>query len=171
MRGLYSNKNKKHPLFSIWSGIVARCEGKSPEYAKYGGIGVRFDREWKEDIEAFAAYLGPRPSPKHSVDRFPNKNGHYEPGNVRWATPSEQIANRRKFDPKKSAQKCGNIPSANKLALKSLFDSWSAHDISQMLGISRQAVSKWEEVPIRTVKRLSEKTGIRPEILHPEPYY
>lgn len=29
------------------------------------------------------------------LDRFPDKHGNYEPGNVRWATPTEQQRNTR----------------------------------------------------------------------------
>ena len=35
-----------------------------------------------------------RPSDKHSIDRI-NVNGNYTPGNVRWATQTEQNMNRR----------------------------------------------------------------------------
>ena len=38
--------------------------------------------------------MGERPKGK-TIDRFPDKNGHYEPGNCRWATPSEQMRNTR----------------------------------------------------------------------------
>jgi hypothetical protein len=52
---------------------------------------------WIDDFQAFADYLdtvlGPRPH-KYSLDRI-NNEGHYEPGNLRWATYSEQAFNRR----------------------------------------------------------------------------
>ena len=43
---------------------------------------------------AFYQHIGPRPSTSHSVDRIDNSKG-YEPGNVRWATATEQARNRR----------------------------------------------------------------------------
>jgi hypothetical protein len=39
--------------------------------------------------------MGPRPTPRHTVDRWPNPHGNYEPGNCRWATPAEQNRNKR----------------------------------------------------------------------------
>lgn len=42
----------------------------------------------------FYEHLGPKPTPQHSIDRI-NNNGDYEPGNVRWATDTEQKRNTR----------------------------------------------------------------------------
>ena len=51
--------------------------------------------EFKNDFLAFAAAVGPRPSPHHTVERIDNEKG-YERGNLRWATRKEQARNMRK---------------------------------------------------------------------------
>jgi hypothetical protein len=44
--------------------------------------------------ENFLADMGPKPSPKHSLDRIDN-DGNYEPGNCEWVTLSVQRSNIR----------------------------------------------------------------------------
>jgi len=71
---------------------MRRCANpKHPRWADYGGRGIKFlftsFQQWLDE-------LGPRPSTQHSVDRIDN-NRHYEPGNMRWATRSQQNRNRR----------------------------------------------------------------------------
>lgn len=63
------------------------------EYPAYGGRGINF---LFSSFEQFILEIGARPSPKHSLDRI-NVESHYMPGNVRWATQQEQLANRRQF--------------------------------------------------------------------------
>lgn len=70
-----------------------RCNNPRSEYYKdYGGRGIKF---LFTSFEIFLAEVGLAPTFSHSIDRFPNKNGHYEPDNVRWATKKEQSENRR----------------------------------------------------------------------------
>lgn len=72
---------------------IRRCSDPSHKaYKNYGGRGIQFKFT---TLEQFALELGERPTPKHSLDRI-NNDGHYEPGNVRWATASEQLLNQRK---------------------------------------------------------------------------
>lgn len=80
---------------AIWRGIKSRCfNEKSSSYADYGGRGITVSPAWVNDFPAFLAHIGPRPSAEHTVDRI-DVNGHYEAGNVRWATSLEQMNNKR----------------------------------------------------------------------------
>lgn len=85
----------KSPEYRCWRWVMARCYNrKSRNYPRYGARGIRVCPEWRRDFLAFFAHVGPRPSPQHSLDRFPDNDGNYEPGNVRWATAEEQARNR-----------------------------------------------------------------------------
>ncbi len=86
----------KSSEYGILSGVLDRCFNKNNDsYHNYGGRGVTVCEEWRQDFMAFYRDVGPRPSLKHSLDRWPDKNGNYEPGNVRWATAKEQGGNTR----------------------------------------------------------------------------
>jgi hypothetical protein len=76
--------------------MLLRCgDQESKDWANYGERGISVCDQWKNSFEAFLGDVGLRPSLKHSIDRFPNQNGNYEPRNVRWATQLEQANNTR----------------------------------------------------------------------------
>lgn len=80
--------------YRIWMLMLQRCNNpRSTSYRFYGAKGIRVCERW-HSFEAFLADVGPCPSPLHTLDRE-NPLGHYEPGNVRWATKKEQARNTR----------------------------------------------------------------------------
>lgn len=83
--------------YDAWRSMIQRCTNPArKDFDRYGGRGIRVCEEWNapEGFSRFLAHVGPRPSTAHSIDRFPNMDGNYEPGNVRWATREEQNNNR-----------------------------------------------------------------------------
>lgn len=81
---------------AIWRAMIGRCyDPDNSSYPEYGGAGIQVCRRWSI-FENFLADVGCRPSPKHSLDRYPNRGGDYEPNNVRWATASEQARNTKR---------------------------------------------------------------------------
>lgn len=84
----------KAPEYSIWAGMKQRCYNpKGTAYHDYGARGIRVCERWQE-FQNFFADMGPRPSPRHSVERR-DVNGDYEPDNCFWATPDVQARNKR----------------------------------------------------------------------------
>jgi hypothetical protein len=84
----------------IWIGMISRCHNPaSASYRWYGAKGVIVCFRWRQSFAAFLRDMGPRPSPKHSIDRI-DPTGNYEPTNCRWATQLVQARNKRpRFNP------------------------------------------------------------------------
>lgn len=79
--------------YSAWQSMRSRVSEGSHEYQK-----IEVCERWSTSFWKFLEDMGQRPSPEHSLDRL-DPDGNYEPGNVRWATHEEQVANRRDAGP------------------------------------------------------------------------
>ena len=83
---------KSSPELNSFKGAKQRCvDSHCSQYPNYGGRGIEFRFE---SFDQFLAEVGRKPTSRHSIERKDN-NGHYEPGNVQWATPKEQSRNTR----------------------------------------------------------------------------
>ena len=81
-------------LYRVWWAMIQRCENpKTKQFHQYGGRGIRVCARWRASFAAFHEDMGDCPAGL-TLDRWPNNDGNYEPGNCRWATRAEQQRNR-----------------------------------------------------------------------------
>lgn len=129
-------RNHRHgyygtPEYKAWSGMIQRCTNpRNSSFVYYGGRGIKVFPAWLDDFTAFLRDVGERPSPLHSIDRYPDNDGDYEPGNVRWATDSEQIGNRR------------FLGRRNAIVLSAGGQGLSVPELAAKIGVSPSAIYK-----------------------------
>lgn len=96
--------------YRIWNMMHVRCyDPRHEAYKHYGGRGIHVCPDWHKNapdgkgFERFLEFIGPRPSPGHSIDRVDNDGSYYpyqadgKTPQVRWATSAEQRANQRPY--------------------------------------------------------------------------
>lgn len=127
--GMYRSRE-----YATWRSMVQRCTNpKDTNYPHYGARGISVCNRWRESFEAFLADVGARPAGM-SLDRFPDMNGNYEPGNVRWATAAEQAHNRRRSPTAETVEQIRSLRTAG----------LSQQAVADRLGIAQMVVSNIE---------------------------
>lgn len=85
----------KTTIYTTWRNMMGRCYNKKfINYDKYGGVGISVCERW-HTFENFYADVSPSYKDGLTIDRYPDKQGNYEPNNFRWATYMEQNRNLR----------------------------------------------------------------------------
>jgi len=85
------------PEYRTWRDMLRRCYGgadaRTLKY--YRDRGITVCERWRSSFQNFLSDMGPRPSARYSIDRYPDNTGNYEPTNCRWATRAQQRSNMR----------------------------------------------------------------------------
>jgi hypothetical protein len=77
--------------------MLDRCTNPSHiSFHRYGGQGIAICETWQGrwGFHNFCNDMGDKPTPEHTLDRYPNRTGEYRQSNCRWATLSEQQRNK-----------------------------------------------------------------------------
>jgi hypothetical protein len=141
------------PEYQVYQTAKDRCTNpKSQRWHSHGGRGIemRFT-----SFNEFFAHIGPRPSKEYSLERI-NNDGHYEAGNVKWATRSEQQLNKRSYSTKvrhgrgyywhKLSQKwCVRIKHRGKTIYLDLFDKDKEEDAAKAYNDAYEKIAKEEQ--------------------------
>lgn len=128
-----SRSKKWAKEYTIYTGAKGRCLNKNnQQYKYYGARGIKF---LFKNFEEFKKTLGERPNGME-LDRIDN-DGHYEPNNVRWATKSQNINNRRHF----------------------IFSKEQAQEILQIKNMTRTSIAKKYGVSSHTICDLFKRNG------------
>jgi hypothetical protein len=88
---------RRHPMYSVWASMKKRCYTESyKRYQDYGGRGIKVCDRWLGSLEDFIEDVYEGYEKGLQLDRIDN-NGDYEPSNIRWVTPQQNVMNRRSF--------------------------------------------------------------------------
>lgn len=119
-------------LYSIWRSMKSRCHClNNAFYDYYGGRGIQVCRNWRFSFEGFRKWaLANGYQDDLTIDRIDN-NGNYEPGNIRWATMSQQAKNKRSnimIDGMPLIDKCKELGIKSNTVYNRIWNGWSVED-------------------------------------------
>src|SRR5258708_126539 len=70
-----SRRGKWWGEYHTWASMKQRCLNKHHRaYHRYGGRGIKVCNRWCHSFSDFLSDMGRKPSPKHSLDRYPNND-------------------------------------------------------------------------------------------------
>lgn len=92
----FKRRNKKHPLYNVWYGMIRRCHKKHHySYKRYGARGIIVCEEWRNNPQKFIEWgINNGWKPQLEIDRIDNY-GSYSPQNCRFVTKKENCRNTR----------------------------------------------------------------------------
>lgn len=131
IHGCSGERGTATPTYISWFSMINRCENPKYNGFKYwGGRGIAVCAE-------------------KTLDRWPNKDGNYEPGNCRWASRSEQQRNRRTKD----SWSYATLDATKVSQIRKLIGSRSMKQLATEFGVSLSAMylirnrQTWRHVP------------------------
>lgn len=156
------NRNglSRTPEYRCWKDMLRRClNSYAVNFNEYGGRGVQVCARWL-DFESFLADMGLRPSPIHSIDRWPDPDGHYELRNVRWATPQQQVLNQRRTRKLRGVPlfELGQANGLNERTVRARVRlGWTFKDAVNTLAHKHVRLSAMDKKTIRAIRGLSQQ--------------
>lgn len=94
--GKKTHNLSRHPMYSVWTGMLNRCNNTTTDnYKHYGARGITLCEEWLNPKNFIEWAESTHPNIKdYTLDRIDNDKG-YSPENCRWVDKTTQCVNQR----------------------------------------------------------------------------